>query len=265
MIVEYFSILLDQIRQEIPRIFIGLVILVFIALIYKTVSRILSRTSKRLEFSPNAENSLRLIIRVIVVVSGTTTLFTLFELPTSWFLGGSALIGAAIGFGSNQTINNIAAGFYVIISRPFKVKDYVRISDVEGQVEEISINYTKLYTPTFNFLLIPNIQVMSSRVLNYTHEGCIKYAFNLDMPHGMISSNEDIISKCIEPAIEEFHKIHSKERLRRPEIYFDTSAAFARSFKIRIFIPKGKAKTLFTLKNELSNMIMNRWDTQRKR
>ena len=132
-------------------------------------------------------------------------------------------------------------------------------------MEEISINYTKLYTPSFNLLLIPNTQVMGSRILNCTHEGFIKYTFNLDLPHGMISSNEDVISKCIEPAIEEFHKMHSKKHLRKPEIYFDSSAAFARSYKIRIFIPKGKAKTLFTLKNELSNMIMNRWDQLRRK
>ena len=83
-------------------------------------------------------------------------------------------------FGSSQTINNVAAGFYVLLSRPFRVKDYVRIGDVEGQVEEIGINYTKLYTPSFNLLLIPNTQVMSNRVLNCTHEGYIKYRLQRD-------------------------------------------------------------------------------------
>ena len=59
---------------------------------------------------------------------------------------------------SSQTINNIVAGFYVIASRHFRVGDYVKIGDVEGQVEEISINYTKLYTPSFNLLVVPNVQ-----------------------------------------------------------------------------------------------------------
>jgi len=200
-----------------------------------------------------------------MIVVATTTLFTIFELPTTWFLGGSALIGAALGFGSSQTINNIAAGFYVITSRPFRVKDYVKIGDAEGQVEEISINYTKLYTPSFNLLIIPNIQVINSRILNCTHEGFIKYTFTLDLPHGMISSNEEIIKRCIEPAIEEFHKKYSNLQLRKPEYYFETSASIARTFKIRIFIPKGEAKTLYTLKPELSNLIINRWDMEKKK
>ena len=45
---------------------------------------------------------------------------------------GVAVIGAGvIGFGSSQTINNVAAGLYVIISKPFRVKDYVKIGDAE--------------------------------------------------------------------------------------------------------------------------------------
>ena len=40
----------------------------------------------------------------------------------------------------------------MLMSQPFKVKDYVKIGDLEGRVEEISINYTSLYTPARAFL-----------------------------------------------------------------------------------------------------------------
>ena len=89
----------------------------------------------------------------------------------------SALIGAFLGFWSSQTINNVVAGFYVLLTQPFKVKDYVRIGSLEGQVEEITLNYMKLYTPIFNLLKVPNTQVMNNRILNLTHEGFIKYTF----------------------------------------------------------------------------------------
>ena len=199
----------------------------------------------------------------MILVVATATLLTVYELPTTWFVGSSALIGAALGFGSSQTINNFIAGLYVIVSRPFKVMDYVKIGDVEGQVEEISINYTKLYTPSFNLLVVPNVQVMNSRILNCTHEGFIKYTFSLIVPHSI--SNEEITKNCIEPAIEEFHKTHQDKQLRRPEIYFETTTNFGRSFKIRIFIPKGEARTLYALQPELSDMIVNRWDKERKK
>jgi len=265
MSIDDLSTLIGYLRAELIRIIIGLIIVLAIFMIYKVISRSISNMAKRLEIGAHVENSLRLVIRVAAVVAASTAFMSIFELPTTWFLGGSAIIGAALGFGSSQTINNIVAGFYVIISRPFRVKDYVKIGDVEGQVEEISINYTKLYTPSFNLLEVPNVQVINSQILNLTHEGFIKYTFTRDLPHAMVSSNEQIVRECIEPSIEEFHKRHSELQLRKPEYYFESSGSFARSFKIRIFVPKGEAKTLYVLKPELTDMIVNRWDALRRK
>jgi small-conductance mechanosensitive channel len=264
MILEDIYNIFQTLSFDVSRITISLIFLVLSALIYKILSRFLSRIGKRLDFEPHLENSLRLVLRVVTLSVVAAVLLSIHELPTTWFVGASAILGAAIGFGSSQTINNIVAGFYVLISKPFKVKDYVKIDDLEGQVEEISINYTKLYTPSFNLLLVPNIQVMNSRILNCTHEDNIKYTFSFDLPHSVPISNEEIVKYCIEPAIEEFHKKHYSLQLRKPEYYFKSSENFGRSFKIRIFIPKGEAKTLYVLQPELSYTIINRWDSQRK-
>ena len=202
---------------------------------------------------------------MVAIIITVATLFTLFELPTTWFVGSSALVGAALGFGSSQTINNLIAGLYVIISRPFMVKDYVKIGDAEGQVEEISINYTKLYTPSFNLLAIPNTDIMNNKILNCTHEEFIRNTFYVGLPHSPSLTNDEILTKCIEPAIEEFQKRHKDKQLRRPESLFEKSDNLDRSFKIRIFIPKGDARTLYILQPELYGMIMTRWDSERRK
>ena len=147
---------LNGLPPEILNAVYTLAVLTALLVVYKFLSRFLSRTSRRLELDPHMQNSFRLLLRVVMLLVGLAAVFSVYALPAEWFIGGSALVGAAIGFGSSQTINNVVAGFYVVVSRPFKVKDYVRIGDVEGQVEEISINYTKLYTPSFNILLLPN-------------------------------------------------------------------------------------------------------------
>ena len=237
----------------------GVFALVIIMIVYKLFSRYIDRAGERLEIDSQGLNIIRLIVRVGSIILATSILFTIYQLPTDLFVGGSALIGSIVGFGSSQTINNLAAGFYVLISRPFRVKDYVKIGDVEGQVEEISINYTKLYTPSFNMMLIPNTQVMNNRVLNCTHEGSIKYVFSITVPHSELSNN-NIEKDCLLPAIDEFLRRHSNAQLRRPEYYFEGSQAFGRSFKIRLFIPKGEAKTLYSYQPELSDIVIDHWD-----
>jgi small-conductance mechanosensitive channel len=251
----------SQFPPDVIKLLQSAVALVVIYVGYKYLSRLISRTGTNAELEPHAMNAARLVFRVAAIMVASTVLLRVWSLPTDWFVGSSALIGAFLGFGSSQTINNIVAGFYVLVTQPFKVKDYVKIGDLEGQVEEITINYTNLYTPTFNLLKVPNTQVMNSRILNLTHEGYIKYTFTVGFGHEL--SNRVLLDECIRPAIDEFHERHADEQLRKPEAYLETGDRLGKVILIRIFIPKGEAKTLHVLQPELLEMIMERWHARR--
>lgn len=235
--------------------------LLITGIVYKILSRYISKIGRKIELDAHAENSLHLALRVLAIAVAAAIVSVAFGVPTSLLLGGSALVGAAIGLGSSQTIGNIVAGFYVIITRPFSVKDYVRIGDIEGQVEEISVNYTRVYAPTRNLLNVPNISVMNNQILNLTHEGLIIYSFPIGFTHELTSNG--IIHECIEPAIEEFYSANKTELLRKPEYYFESSDRLGRSFRLRIFVRKGQANILFRLQPQLLERIVNRWDMLR--
>jgi small-conductance mechanosensitive channel len=237
---------------------LSVLVIVIIYVLYKTIIGIIQRRGKDLELEPHIINILRLLVRVVALIVAITSVLTIFDVPSDIFVGTSALLGAALGFGSSQTINNIVAGFYVLVSQPFRVKDYIKIGDFEGQVEEISINYTSLYTPTFNLLRVPNTQVMNSRILNLTHEGVIKYTFTLGFSHDF--SEADITGKVIEPSITEFCESYCDVGLRSPEAYLETANRLEKLYLVRIFIPKGEAKTLYTLQPELLQIIMQYFD-----
>jgi len=239
------------------KLLVSVAVLAVISVVYKLLSQFISRTGKRIELEPHAMNGIRLVLRVMAIMATIMLIFGLWELPTEWFVGTSALIGAFLGFGSSQTINNVVAGFYVLISQPFKVKDYVKIGELEGQVEEIAINYTNLYTPTFNLLKVPNTQVMNSRVLNITHEGFIKYTFSVGFDHTI--TNRRLVDECFNPALEEFHLSHEDQQLRKPEVYLDSSDRLGKNYLIRIFIPKGEAKSLYVLQPELLDRILEKY------
>jgi small-conductance mechanosensitive channel len=225
---------------------------------YRALLQFLKRKGEDLGFGPHIINALRLIIRVVALIIATVSLFTIFDIPPDLFVGTTALLGAALGFGSSQTINNIVAGFYVLVSQPFKVEDYIRLGDIEGQVEEISINYTTLYTPTLNIIKVPNTQVLNSRILNMTHEGVIKYTFTVGFSHDY--TEEDISRKVIEPSIIEFCNTYCDLDLRIPEVYLDAVNRLEKSYLFRLFIPEGEAKLLHTLQPELLQIIMKYFD-----
>ncbi len=244
------------------RLGLSIIALIVIYFIYKASLRFLKKQATKLDLEPHIVNALRLVIRVFTLVVSIIAIFTFFDIPSDLFVGTSALLGAALGFGSSQTINNIVAGFYVLVSQPFKVKDYVKIGDLEGQVEEININYTSLYTPTFNLLKVPNTQVMNSRILNLTHEGVIKYTFMVGFSHDFTEA--DVMSKIIEPAITEFCQTYCNLDVRPPEAYLEKADRFEKTYLFRLFVPKGEAKILYTIEPELMQLLMKYFDKLRK-
>ena len=253
-----FEDALLTIQTEGYRFVIAAISIIVIYFSYKTVLSVLKRRGADLGLEPHVINALRLVVRVVAIIVSSTAILTIFDLPADLFVGTSALLGAALGFGSSQTINNVVAGFYVLLSQPFKVEDYVKIGDLEGQVEEIAINYTNLYTPTFNLLKVPNTQVMNSRILNLTHEGSIKYTFTIGFSQEF--TEEDIMMKVIAPAIKEFCKVCGKDGIRTPEAYLETANRLEKVYLIRLFIPKGEASALYRLQPQLLQLIMRKFD-----
>lgn len=240
----------------------GLVTVVVLFVSDRLVRRAIKRYSEKIKLEPHVENILKLIARIIIFAVGVFTLLSLFGIPAEWFVGVSALTGAAIGFASTQTVGNFLAGLYIMISRPFMVKDYVKIGDVEGEVREITINYTKIYTPTYNIMSIPNRQVLDSTILNYSdRKNVIDYSFQIGFPHPENATNEELMNECIIPVLEEFYHKYKGILPGKPESSILNMDRLGRVFLIRMFFPEQKIDTFFDIQPELMQNIVNSWDT----
>jgi small-conductance mechanosensitive channel len=251
--------------QNLILITIAAIILIVTIISDKIIRRIISRYSTSLELDKHVENLLKLVARLVVFSVGTIALLQHLGIGTEWFLGLSALTGAAIGFASTQTVGNFLAGLYIMISRPFMVKDYVNIGGVEGEVKEITINYTKIYTPTYNIILIPNKKVLDSTILNHsTKENIIDYSVQIGFPHSEKISNKDLLEKCITPEIENFYNKHKEILPKKPEVGMNIMDRFERGFLVRIYFPEGDIDTFYDIQPELMQNIVQHWDEYKK-
>jgi small conductance mechanosensitive channel len=82
-----------------------------------------------------------------------------------------AVIGAAglaVGLALQGSLSNFAAGVILIIFRPFKVGETVIINSQQGVIDSIQIFSTSIVTPTNELVIIPNSQVVSANIINYT-------------------------------------------------------------------------------------------------
>jgi small conductance mechanosensitive channel len=135
---------------------VAIIVLIATIIVDRIVQSAVTRYAKSIRFDTHFENGIKLLVRVAITVGGVVAILRVFNVATDWLISVSAIGGAAIGFASTQTVGNFLARFYLMITRLFVVNNYVRIADIEGEVKEITANYTKIYTPTFHITEIPN-------------------------------------------------------------------------------------------------------------
>lgn len=79
-----------------------------------------------------------------------------------------AAAGLAIGLALQGGLSNFAAGFLIIVFRPFKAGDTIAGAGIEGTVEEVQVFSTTLNTADNKKIIVPNSALMSGTVTNYT-------------------------------------------------------------------------------------------------
>lgn len=84
------------------------------------------------------------------------------------FKGISIFLGVIFSIGSSSFISNIIAGYTMIYRRAFQVGDRIAIADQIGIVSEIGLQVTRLHSPKNEEIILPNSQVLSSHLTNYS-------------------------------------------------------------------------------------------------
>ena len=84
------------------------------------------------------------------------------------FQGVSVFIGVVVSLGSTSVVGNVMAGLVMTYMRPFRIGDYIRYDDTEGEVIEESMLVTRIRTRKNEIVTIPNSNMMSSQTSNFT-------------------------------------------------------------------------------------------------
>jgi len=108
------------------------------------------------------------IARYSIVVLGffMAVASTGFDLTKISIIAGA--VGVGIGFGLQNLVANFIAGLILIFERPFVVNDTIESEQVEGTVQEIGIRASKILTYDGAEVIIPNSNLISNRVSNWT-------------------------------------------------------------------------------------------------
>ena len=101
-----------------------------------------------------------LLILIIIAALGKLGIPTT---SVTALIGGA---GLAVALSLKDQLSNFAAGALIILFRPFKVGDYIKVNGFEGMVSEIKMVQTALSTPDNEEIILPNSVVMSNSIVN---------------------------------------------------------------------------------------------------
>lgn len=108
------------------------------------------------------------LIRLVIIVIGVLFAVTASGLPMDRLTVILGALGVGIGLGMQNIVNNFVSGIILIFERPFRIGDYVELADKKGKVKDIGIRSSKLITPQGSEVIIPNGDLLSGRLVNWT-------------------------------------------------------------------------------------------------
>lgn len=153
------------------KVVIALLILV---VSYKIINLIARRIEKKNKANPNPRldktivavllKAGKAVLKAVIAVC----LIAYLGIDTSGMTALIASLGVCIGLAVDGVLSNIAGGLLILITRPFKIDDFVDIGGTSGTVEDIHICHTVLCTLDNRVVYIPNSAASGATVVNYS-------------------------------------------------------------------------------------------------
>ncbi len=172
------------------KVIMALVILIVGRWVAKAISNMIRRMMSKADVDATLQKFVGNMAYIALLVFVVLAALSQIGIQTTSFIAVLGAAGLAIGLALQGSLSNFAAGFLMIIFRPFRVGDYIEGAGTAGTVEEIQIFTTTLVTPDNKTVIIPNASLTADNIINWTAKGTRR----VDMVMGI--GYEDDIDKA---------------------------------------------------------------------
>jgi len=192
----------------------------------KSAARVLARRELDPIIVGFVANFTYILLMVFVVLAALGKV----GVQTTSFIAVIGAAGLAIGLALQGSLANFAAGFLMIIFRPFKKGDYVEAGGTAGVVDEIQVFTTILNTPDNRRVIVPNSKIMGDNITNFS----AKETRRLDLIFGVSYADDVAQVKAVLKEIAESDERVLKEPA--PQILMSELADSSVNYIMRVWV-----------------------------
>lgn len=204
---DKISIILSAIGKRFVDILpaIGFAVFVFILgiIISKLIVHIIKKCMHRANVDSAAEGFLLSIVKILLYIIILIISLSILNIPMTSLIAVLSAAGLAVGLALQNSLSNLAGGFIILFSKPFKAGDFVETNSASGVVESVSILYTKITTSDNKTVYIPNGSVANSLITNFSE----KDKRRVDLEFGISYSDDLEFAKSLILKIASEHKL----------------------------------------------------------
>ena len=158
-----YQYLLDEATLWVPKIVAAVVILVAFYVLAKIVSQVIKKASSKLQLDEYVTLLFVRTSHITILTFGLITSLGTLGINVSALVAGLGLTGFALGFALKDTISNLISGVFILLHRPFRIGDSIKIAGFEGIVKCIDLRYTQLENEG-DKILIPNSKIFTDPI-----------------------------------------------------------------------------------------------------
>lgn len=222
----------ETLIAHIPNVIFALIIIFIFGSIAKTLKSTVAKYLPKVSHNKSI-NSLALN----VISIGTMLIGAFFALEVvgldkavTSILAGAGVVGIALGFAFQEIASNFISGVLIALSEPYELGDIVEVEDTLGQVTDIELRITTITTFDGLEVLIPNKDMFTKPVTNYTRTPKRR----VDIPVGV--SYGDNLHRVEEITIAALSKLENLIPGHQIELFYTEFGDSSINFTVRYWI-----------------------------
>ena len=166
------------------KVIISFVLLLVSFKVVNLISRKIEGTGNSGKLDKTLAKTFAYLFKLAIKLAIIVCLVGFIGIDTSGFAALLVSVGAGIGLALNGALSNLAGGILIILTRPFRVDDFIEAQGYSGTVEDIHITTTKISTPDNKVVYIPNGPLSADTIVNYSVKNTRRVDFTFSIGYG---------------------------------------------------------------------------------
>ena len=199
-LLDSFAIVMGGLRVSILTVVKGVLSLAMLLWAATLASNLFERRITRLsDITPRAQVLLGKLIKTTLITLAVVLSLTSVGVDLSTFALFTGALGVGVGLGLQRTVSNLFSGIVLLLDKSIKPGDVIEVGATYGWVSSLGARYVAVETRDGTEFLIPNEDIISHQVLNWSHKSDrIRLKLPVRVPHD--SDLDQVLALMLEAA-----------------------------------------------------------------